>query len=220
MGQATNSSRVRTHAYVGVAELQSDFLLQKNAILQRLEEFASVKPAEYFYELAYCLLTPQSSAINAGRAVEKLKAAGFPAREMEPAEFLRQTDSYVRFHNTKGRRLKEAKEKFPEIASRLRDGRSGADLREWLVRNVKGLGWKEASHFLRNIGHRDLAILDRHILRNLKRHGVIHSLPTTLTPRRYLSIEQKFLEFSRFVTIAMDELDLLFWSRETGEILK
>jgi N-glycosylase/DNA lyase len=88
------------------------------------------------------------------------------------------------------------------------------------VKNVKGLGWKEASHFLRNIGHRNLAILDRHILRNLKRHGVIKSLPKTLTPKRYLVIEQKFMEFSSTIGITMDELDLLFWSRETGEILK
>lgn len=211
---------MRLHSYIGVAELQSEFLLRRDAIRQRLREFASVNPTEYFYELAYCLLTPQSSAVNAARTVEKLKAAGFLARMIEPAALLRQKDSYVRFHNTKGEHLKEAKQKFPEIAAKLRNDQSGRELREWLVKNVKGLGWKEASHFLRNIGYRDLAILDRHILRNLKRHNVIRSLPTTLTASRYLGIEQKFLAFAQSVNIAMDELDLLFWSRETGEILK
>ncbi|MEK9139334.1 MAG: DNA lyase, partial [Bacteroidota bacterium] len=92
--------------------------------------------------------------------------------------------------------------------------------RAWLVKNVKGLGWKEASHFLRNIGHHNLAILDRHILKNLKRHNVIRTLPKTLTAKRYLTIEKKFLAFSQHLGISMDELDLLFWSRETGEILK
>ncbi len=86
--------------------------------------------------------------------------------------------------------------------------------------NVKGLGWKEASHFLRNIGRRNLAILDRHILRNLKRHQVIRSLPKTLTAKRYKAIEQQFARFAEAIGISMDELDLLFWSRETGEILK
>jgi N-glycosylase/DNA lyase len=85
---------------------------------------------------------------------------------------------------------------------------------------VKGLGWKEASHFLRNIGHLNLAILDRHILRNLKRHDVLRTLPRTLTPKRYLTIEGQFARFADTIGITMDELDLLFWSHETGEILK
>ena len=82
------------------------------------------------------------------------------------------------------------------------------------------MGWKEASHFLRNIGHRNLAILDRHILRNLVRAGVLHRLPKTLTAKRYLLIEEKFKDFAERMDIPMDELDLLFWSMETGEILK
>jgi len=101
----------------------------------------------------------------------------------------------------------------------LQTGDSRA-LRAWLVAKVNGLGWKEASHFLRNIGHRNLAILDRHILRNLVRIRVIRSLPTTLTPSRYLAIERAFLLFADKFDIPMDELDLLFWSKETGKIMK
>ena len=82
------------------------------------------------------------------------------------------------------------------------------------------MGWKEASHFLRNIGNRDLAILDRHILKNLVRTGALERLPKSLTPKTYLAIEEKFAAFSKRVNIPMDELDLLFWSMETGEILK
>lgn len=206
--------------YLHIEELQTEFSQRKMAIRRRIVEFASVKPNEYFYELVYCLLTPQSSADHAGKAVVKLRAAQLLEREINAAFLLREKDSYVRFHNTKAKRLAEVKARFHEIASTLSNGRSSAELREWLAKNVKGLGWKEASHFLRNIGHRDLAILDRHILRNLKRHGVVRSLPKTLTPKRYIAIEEKFLEFSRAVGISMDELDLLFWSRETGEILK
>jgi N-glycosylase/DNA lyase len=211
---------VKRTFYVGTKQLRRDFTRCKIAIRQRLSDFAGVKSDEYFYELVYCLLTPQSSAVNAAKAVEKLKKTGFYERKIEPAKLLYHKDSYIRFHNTKGKYLKEAKQQFPQIAAALSNGLSSPDLRKWLVRNVKGLGWKEASHFLRNIGHRDLAILDRHILRNLKKHNVIQSLPKTLTAKKYLAIEEQFTEFSRSIRIAVDELDLLFWSRETGKILK
>jgi len=220
MERTKHQSRVKRKPYTGVEQLQQDFARRKGEIRRRLSDFGGVKPEEYFYELIYCLLTPQSSAVNAGKAVEKLKAIGFHERTIEPASLLYQKDSYIRFHNTKGKHLKEAKKKFPEIAAALSNGQLSPDLRGWFVKNVKGLGWKEASHFLRNIGHRDLAILDRHILKNLQRHNVIRSLPKTLTAKKYLAIEQQFMEFSGCVGIAMDELDLLFWSRETGEILK
>lgn len=211
---------MKRRSYNGIEKLREEFGERKDAIHRRLADFAAVRSEDYFYELVYCLLTPQSSAVNAGLAVERLKAAGFSEREIEPASLLSRKDSYIRFHNTKGKHLKEARRKFHEIVSALNNGHSSPDLREWLVRNVKGLGWKEASHFLRNIGHHDLAILDRHILRNLRRHNVIRSLPTTLTPKRYVTIERRFREFADTVGITMDELDLLFWSRETGEILK
>jgi N-glycosylase/DNA lyase len=206
--------------YRDLEDLQREFAIRRAAIGQRIADFAAVNPNAYFYELVYCLLTPQSSAVNAGKAVEALREAGFFHREFEPAPLLHQKEFYVRFHNTKGKHLKEAKRNFPEIHSALCNGYSSEELRAWLVKNVKGLGWKEASHFLRNIGHKNLAILDRHILKNLKRHNVIRSLPETLTPTRYRAIEQKFALFSRRIGITLDELDLLFWSRETGEILK
>jgi N-glycosylase/DNA lyase len=129
----------------------------------------------------------------------------------------------VRFHRTKGRRLLEARAKFPQIAEALNDARRDGDggaIRGWLVGNVSGLGWKEASHFLRNTGWRGLTILDRHILRNLRRHGVLREIPRTLTGARYLAIEERFQRFGDEIGIDIDELDLLFWSRETGEILK
>jgi N-glycosylase/DNA lyase len=84
-----------------------------------------------------------------------------------------------------------------------------------------GLGYKEATHFLRNIGlNGGLAILDRHILRNLKRYGAIRSVPTSLSRKKYLSVERSFARFSERIGITLDELDLVFWSMETGVIRK
>jgi len=197
-----------------------EYSLQKKAIRSRLSEFADVRPSEYFYELMYCLLTPQSSAVNASRAVEILKHKKFREKGINPEPVLGMKESYIRFHRTKAKHLLSARQKYPLIESELTKKKSGEEHRTWLVENIKGIGWKEASHFLRNIGCRNLAILDRHILRNLIRLGVLHALPPTLTKRKYLEIEEKFRNFATEINIPMDELDLLFWCMETGEILK
>jgi N-glycosylase/DNA lyase len=202
--------------------------LRGPAIRARLADFAAVPRGLWFYELAYCLLTPQSSAVNASLVVDVLQAGNFLESGHDPTPLLRDRRHYIRFHNTKARRLLEARAVYPLLCAELESSRGRTDaltitgpaLREWLLCNVRGLGWKEASHYLRNIGYRNLAILDRHILRNLKRHGVIRTVPQSLTPTRYVAIERAFLKFSATLGIPMDELDLLFWSRETGEILK
>lgn len=201
-------------------ELPRLFAERRAAIQERLTEFANVPRSEYFYELVYCLLTPQSSAVNAGKAVRLLREHDLLHRDVDPEPLLHQKDFYIRFHKTKAKHLLGIKCQLETIVLHLANGSSDCELREWLIGNVRGLGWKEASHFLRNVGHRDLAILDRHILKNLVRFGVIRRLPKTLTPKRYRSIEKRFLAFAREVGISMDELDLLFWSMETGEILK
>ncbi len=210
----------RRAPYTEIDGLRRDYAGIRPSIRARLEDFARVPETEYFYELAYCLLTPQSSAVNAGKVIEKLKKEDFLGREIDPSAILFAKEHYIRFHNTKSRRLVEAKRRLPEILAALSAGGEPAQVRSWFVKNVKGLGWKEASHFLRNIGYRDLAILDRHILKNLRRHRIIRALPKSLTAPRYQAIEKKFRAFAGDVGIPMDELDLLFWSRETGEILK
>ena len=93
--------------------------------------------------------------------------------------------------------------------------------RTWLVKNIKGLGMKEASHFLRNIGFfEEIAILDRHILKNLKKSGAIKSVPKTLSAKKYLELEKQMQGFSEKTGIPMQDLDLFFWAQETGEIFK
>jgi len=134
--------------------------------------------------------------------------------------------SRVRFNRNKARYIEDARRAF------LMDGRlilrkklstlsDPMEKREWLVREVKGFGYKEASHFLRNIGHgENLAILDRHILKNLFSLRLIRQVPKSVSRRRYLSIEMRMREFSRAVNIPMGHLDLLLWFNETGEIFK
>jgi N-glycosylase/DNA lyase len=166
-------------------------------------------------------MTPQTSAENAEKAVSTLREQSFATLSFDPEPILANRTHYIRFHKTKARHLLLVKQMMPRILERLSNGNSSFDQREWLVNNVKGLGYKEATHFLRNIGKNDgLAILDRHILRNLKRYGVIRALPRSLSRKQYLAIERRFKRFSDKLGIPVDELDLLFWSLETGNIRK
>lgn len=205
----------------GLQELLELYNHRKDAIKSRLAEFSRVQPTSYFYELAYCLMTPQSSAEHAEKTVSPLRQNRFAESDFNPESILRTKEHYVRFHRTKAKHLMKAKDEFPSIFKTLSNGLTPFDARDWLVANVKGLGFKEATHFLRNIGKNGgLAILDRHILRNLKRFGVIRSVPSSLSRKKYLLIEKKFSAFAKSVGIPVDELDLLFWSMETGEIRK
>src|SRR5262245_38252582 len=85
---------------------------------------------------------------------------------------------------------------------------------------VKGIGYKEASHYLRNIGYFGYAILDKHILRTLNELGVIDSPNPPGTKKKYLVVEDRMRKFAEDIRINFDELDLLLWSNKTGEILK
>ncbi len=204
-----------------LTNLRTLYSERRKQIRRRLKDFCAVPEREYFYELAYCLLTPQSSAVNAEKTIERIRTENFVERGENPEHILRTKEHYIRFHRTKAKHLLRLREQFPFIRQRLKEVANVAEKREMLVKNVKGLGYKEATHFLRNIGKNEgLAILDRHILRNLKRFGAIRSVPKTMTKKHYFVIERKFQEFSKRVGIPLDELDLLFWSMETGEILK
>jgi N-glycosylase/DNA lyase len=204
-----------------LTQLKNLFSSKKDAIRRRLAEFRAVDPSEYFYELAYCLLTPQTSAESAGKVVEELQRLSFHSLPVDLEPILRNRNTYIRFHTTKSKYLLKLKDDAPAIMKALSELTDAPVKREWLVNNVMGLGYKEATHFLRNVGlNGGLAILDRHILRNLKRYGAIRSVPKSLSRKRYLSTERSFVRFSEQIGISLDELDLVFWSMETGMIRK
>jgi N-glycosylase/DNA lyase len=190
-------------------------------IQARLEDFRRVVPDQYFYELVFCMLTPQSNALHAAEVQRQLEEHRFHESDIDPEPFLRQRKTYIRFHRTKSRLLLLMKTQYPEIRAVVTSGIPGYDIREWLVGHVRGLGYKESTHFLRNIGKNEgLAILDRHILRNLAQYRIIRSIPHTLIRKQYLALEEKFQQFAMEIGIPIDELDLLFWSLETGMMLK
>ena len=132
----------------------------------------------------------------------------------------------MRFRYNKAHYLLEARKVFAagdklSVRTKLSSFPDEFSAREWIVQNIKGLGYKEATHFLRNIGaSRELAILDRHILRRLCALRVIKEIPSTLSRAVYLDVEKKMQRFARKCAIPMEHLDLLFWYMATGEVFK
>lgn len=192
----------------------------RGEIAERLGDFSRVPHEAYFYELCYCLLTPQSKARNAAAVVETLQKRGFAEQGFDPTELLAATEHYIRFHNVKAGRLLTARQQTGELRSLLSGQLSPQQERDWLVGNVGGLGMKEASHFLRNIGRRGLAILDRHIIKCLAACGIDVDAGRMGSRKYYEETERRWLDFCAAEAIPIDEMDLLFWSAETGEILK
>ena len=200
----------------------------KDELQSRLQEFDSVLKTcdeeRIFAELVFCILTPQSKAKSAWAAVKSLLDKDLLLTGTEN-QVLKELHG-VRFKYKKAGYVIEARNKFlidgkltiKSLVIRFSDAYTA---REWLVRNVKGIGYKEASHFLRNIGYgTDLAILDRHILKNLRSLQVIEVVPASLSRRRYLEIEEGMKELSEKVGIPMSHLDLVLWYKETGEVFK
>jgi N-glycosylase/DNA lyase len=203
-------------------------LTVRGEIVSRLEEFRRIwetgSEESIFAELIFCILTPQSRARLCWVAVKKLERKNLLLEGSEK-RIVRELEG-VRFKYKKAEYIIKARKQFlsggkvsirPEI-SQIGDA---YDAREWLVRNVRGLGYKEASHFLRNISlGENFAILDRHILKNLKLFGIIEKVPSSLPRKRYLDIEKRMKEFAKKIKIPVSHLDLLLWHKETGEVFK
>jgi len=218
---------MRKHKYHKINDLFKQFNEKKDAIHKQLSEFDELSQESderIFTELCFCILTSQSKARVCDKALERLKMDGV-LLEGTPDEISTHLKG-VRFHNNKAEWIVAARKMFHQngnwfIKKCLSNFKDTFKAREWLVKNVLGLGYKEASHFLRNIGvGRNLAILDRHILKNMQAYGIIKKIPKSLTRKEYLQIENLLKEFSNNIGITVEELDLLFWSRETGEIFK
>ncbi len=197
-------------------ELKQAYDSKRESIKHRLGEFKQLNDSDKEKEFMFCILTPQSNAQRCWTAVEQITSLKNPT-ENQIIEVLK---TRTRFHNNKTRYLLANKAKWNNFKQAMNNA-DIKELRNWLADNVKGYGLKEASHFLRNIGKSDnkIAILDRHILRNLKALNVIED-EKIKSRKDYFEKEQKYLKFSEKIGIPADELDLLWWSQENGTIFK
>jgi len=212
-----------------VEELQKTYLEKREAIRARLAEFESVllegDDQRFFEELVFCIFTAGASARMGLNSIERVRSHLLKSGQKRLTRLLLGAHRYPNarsgyvIHTRNflrrdcGLRLGERLDSF------------GADMearRDFFAKNpdVKGIGYKEASHYLRNIGYRGYAILDKHILRSLYEIGVIDSPNPPGAKKKYLAVEDRMRKFAEDIKIDFDELDLLFWSNKTGVILK
>lgn len=189
----------------------------REVIEKRLLEFALIKDEELFEELCFCLMTANFRADKCVEIQGKIGDGFHDWGEERLALELKAMGH--RFWPQRAQRIVLARELKKDILG-IRDLDSKV-ARDFLVKNVKGLGLKESSHFLRNVGVLDVAIIDFHIVDLLVREGLIER-PTSksITPRKYLEIEDSLRVLGKKLSMNLAELDLYLWYIETGNILK
>ncbi|MBW1933917.1 MAG: N-glycosylase/DNA lyase [Deltaproteobacteria bacterium] len=183
----------------------------RRTVERRIEEFENV--SDKFSEMCFCILTANSSAAMGLKLQNNLQNEFRNSDENELREKLKKYG--YRFPNRAGYICHNRQ--YEDIDKILRSFSDERKAREWLVKNVKGFGYKEASHFLRNIGYKNVAIIDRHILRVSERHGLIGEMPKNLNKKTYHEIEKKLEELADVLGITLAELDLYMWYMETGK---
>ncbi|MFO7795719.1 MAG: N-glycosylase/DNA lyase [Promethearchaeati archaeon] len=191
----------------------------KSIVDQRIEEFAKFQDKhinQIFQELCFCIMTANCPADRCIEIHETIGEDFLTLSEEELSATFK--DLGYRFPNVRANYITESRNYIKQLEDALISLR-GDELRSWVVKNIKGLGYKESSHFLRNIGYKDYAIVDFHIVDLLERHELVRR-PKTMTKKNYLQIEEVLKELGETLELNMAELDLYLWYLETGKILK
>ena len=177
-----------------------------------------------FEELVFCIFTAGTSARMGLSALSAVRSILPSASEDELRAKLR---GVYRFPNVRSKHVIHtrnylAREYGLKLRPLLLSFKDPVERRDFFALNkdIKGLGFKEASHFLRNIGFRGYAILDKHILQCLFELGITESTRAPHSRSKYIEIENKFKRFTQKNGFDFDEMDLFLWSEKTGEILK
>ncbi|MFX0006153.1 MAG: N-glycosylase/DNA lyase [Promethearchaeota archaeon] len=192
----------------------------KPRIVSRLLEFSIIKETskeEIFKELCFCIMTANCSAMKCIEVHDHIGDDFLTLSEIELAKKFKELG--YRFPNVRSSFIIKARDKLVLLEDIIKSGNDDMNLREWIVKNVKGIGYKEASHFLRNIGYTEYAIVDFHIVDLLVKYNIIEK-PKAMTKSKYLEIEKVLKSIGNELELNMAELDLYLWYLETGKILK
>jgi len=215
---------------ITIDSLRAAYATRQKEIRSRLREFREVwktaDDARLWEEMVFCIFTAGASAKMGLKSVETLRPLLESGAHQEMTSALIAAGAH-RFPNARPGYVIVTRNYLRELCSmrlreRLSNFRDPIERRDWLAQDprVKGLGYKEASHFLRNIGFKGYGILDKHIVRSLYELKVIDSPKPPTSRGKYLYAEEKMRRFAKSAGINFDELDLLLWSMKTGEILK
>lgn len=191
-----------------------------NLVQNRIREFSGIRKKSLetiFGELCFCIMTANCSA---EKCIEVQAKIGNGFQNLDQKELAKKLKKFgYRFPNIRAEYIVKARDNKEELKKKLSTNTNLQEFREWIVKNIKGIGYKEASHFLRNIGYTGYAIVDFHIIDLLTKYNVI-TKPKTLTRKKYLEIEEKLGKIAEELSLNLGELDLFMWYLETGKVLK
>jgi N-glycosylase/DNA lyase len=218
------------HQPVNIDNIRAAHRARRREIQTRLSEFRSVwregSDDRLWEELVFCIFTAGASARMGLKSVEAIrpflkhggsdemtkaiKDAGAHRFPIARPAYIISTRDFLRSHCRM--RLRQTLQDFADPLER----------RDWLAQEdrIKGLGFKEASHFLRNVGFKGYGILDKHVMRCLADLGVVETAKPPTSRGKYLETERRLKQLARDIGINFDELDLVLWSMKTGEVLK
>ena len=191
-----------------------------NLIKKKINEFSDIGKKSLdtiFEELCFCIITANCSA---EKCIEVQAEVGKGFQNLDEIDLSKKLKMVgYRFPNIRANYIVNARKHQEELKTNLSTNNDLGKLREWIVKNIKGIGYKEASHFLRNIGYTGYAIIDFHIIDILTKFNLIEK-PKTLTKARYLEIEKVLSKIAEKLNLTLGELDLFLWYLETGKVLK
>ena len=199
-----------------ITEIQKEI---KEKVHNRLKEFLKNQNKNnevWFHELCFCILAANTSSAMAGRVQSAVSAEEFLTL---PKEKLRDKlhEQRTRFYNIRTEYIVLARDHMPLKEKII--PLSKKERREWIAENIKGINFKEASHFLRNLGFLDYAILDKHVINILCEYGIIRQTKP-VSQKRYLEIEKKLQKIADYLMISQGELDFYLWYMKTGQVMK
>ena len=203
-------------------ELLELYELKKEEIQDRLLEFKQAfreaDDPQVFRELSFCIL---SSGVGPKIAGQCMSTIGERLVDGEEDELLERIGAIHKYAENASRYIVFTREYLREehgflLKALVSSFEDRVERRDFFAKNpgIKGLGYMQASHFLRNLGFSGYAILDRNNLASLFELGIIGETKYPLTKKRYLETESLMTEAAHELGISLDEFDLLLWSRK------
>ncbi|MDR2716846.1 MAG: hypothetical protein LBB89_02105 [Treponema sp.] len=216
-----------------MTKIKEIYVSNKTMFEKRLAAFKKIwsqgNDLKIFEELCYCLCTPREKAKNALNAINALTMNNYDLLINGNYKIIDKVlyGNKIALHPIKAERIIKNRKIFYPNTKNILQSKYCFDnikkVRKELVRDVVGFGFKEASHFLRNIGFGcDLAIIDRHIKNQLVEYGVIESNAKykNITEKQYYEIEERMIQFANKIKIPVDILDMLLMYSENKEVIK
>lgn len=190
----------------------------RNQLLEFKETLQKADDLGIFHELSFCIL---SSGVGPQIAGQCMRAIGEKLGNGEEDELLGHIETIHKYAENASRYIVFTREYLKKehgflLKSLVSSFEDRVERRDFFAKNpgIKGLGYMQASHFLRNLGFSGYAILDRNNLASLFELGIIGETKYPLTKKRYLETESLMTEAAHELGISLDEFDLLLWSRK------